>query len=127
MNPPPPTCDVNPLDCRLNALDPRRGSAERGPMAPTMWPKRGWRREKIWRWMLWVFDPCNPLKSQKTAKAFFGNPWRKTSEIWKSLQKSFGGRHHSARFHPSAWKLAGQLWKGNDDGGRKSVRRHSRG
>jgi hypothetical protein len=30
---------------------------------------------------LWV---CNPLKSHKTAKAFFG---RKQAEIWKSLEK----------------------------------------
>jgi hypothetical protein len=36
------------------------------------------------------------LKFHKTAKAFFGNPWRKTTQIWKSLQQSFGGRHHSA-------------------------------
>ena len=32
-------------------------------------------------------DPCNPLKSHKTAKAFFGKAWRKQPEIWKSLEK----------------------------------------
>ena len=27
----------------------------------------------------------NPLKSHKTAKEFFGNPWRKHADIWKCL------------------------------------------
>jgi len=36
----------------------------------------------------WVWKPCNPLKSHKTAKAFFGKAWRKTAEIWKGLEKS---------------------------------------
>jgi hypothetical protein len=36
---------------------------------------------------LWPCDPCNPLKSHKTAKAFFGKAWRKQPEIWKSLEK----------------------------------------
>src|ERR1700722_17344569 len=31
---------------------------------------------------------CNTLKSHKTAKEFFGNPWRKQAEIWKCLEKS---------------------------------------
>jgi hypothetical protein len=35
--------------------------------------------EKIWRWTLWVWNPCNPLKSHKTAKGIFGNPWTKTA------------------------------------------------
>ena len=48
---------------------------------------------------LWVRKPCNPLKSHKTAKAFFGKAryyvatgkaWRKTAEIWKSLEKKLG-------------------------------------
>src|SRR5277367_625846 len=34
-----------------------------------------------------VRDPCNPLKSHKTAKAFFGKAWRKQAVIWKSLEK----------------------------------------
>ena len=37
-------------------------------------------------WALWVWKPCNPLKSHKTAKAFFGKAWRKTTEIWKNLE-----------------------------------------
>ena len=44
--------------------------------------------QKIWKWTLWVWEPCNPLKSHKTAKTLFGNVWRETCEIWKSLQKS---------------------------------------
>src|SRR5271163_2120859 len=35
-----------------------------------------------------IFNPCNPLKSHKTAKTFFGNPWRETREIWKGLDES---------------------------------------
>src|SRR5271163_449378 len=35
--------------------------------------------EKIWRWTLWVLNPCNPLKSHKTAKGIFGNPWTETA------------------------------------------------
>jgi hypothetical protein len=71
-------------------------------MAPEVGPKRGRFGEKIWRWPLWIFNPCNPLKFQKTAKAFFGNPWRKTAQIWKSLAESLGGRHNSAASARSA-------------------------
>src|SRR5271167_2262575 len=45
-------------------------------------------RRKIWKAALWVWNPCNPLKFHKTTKAFFGKAWRKTCEIWKSLEKS---------------------------------------
>src|ERR1700722_2630266 len=34
---------------------------------------------------------CNPLKSHKTAKGFFGKAWRKRAEIWKCLEKNLGG------------------------------------
>src|SRR5271156_1181527 len=34
---------------------------------------------------------CNPLKSHKIAKGFFGNPWQKQAEIWKCLEKKLGG------------------------------------
>jgi hypothetical protein len=44
-------------------------------------------RRKIWKGTLWVWNPCNPLKFHKTTKAFFGKAWRKTCEIWKSLEK----------------------------------------
>src|ERR1700723_3184684 len=37
------------------------------------------RRRKIWRGTLWVWNPCNPLKSHKTAKGIFGNPWTETA------------------------------------------------
>jgi hypothetical protein len=49
-----------------------------GVMSSGKRPKKGERGEKIWRWTLWVFSPCNPLKSHKTAKGMFGNPWTKT-------------------------------------------------
>src|SRR5271154_7003093 len=46
------------------------------------------RKQNIWKRTHWVWKPCNPLKSHKTAKDFFGKAWRKTTEIWKSLEKS---------------------------------------
>jgi hypothetical protein len=45
-------------------------------------------RRKIWKGGFWVWSPCNTLKFHKTTKAFFGKAWRKTCEIWKSLEKS---------------------------------------
>src|ERR1700722_7129358 len=45
-------------------------------------------RRKIWNGGFWVWNPCNTLKFHKTTKAFFGKAWRKTCEIWKSLEKS---------------------------------------
>src|SRR5271170_1803219 len=47
------------------------------------------RRKNLERAFL-VRDPCNPLKSHKTAKAFFGKAWRKQAVIWKSLEKKLG-------------------------------------
>src|ERR1700734_2726530 len=34
-----------------------------------------------------VWKPCNPLKSHKTAKDFFGKAWSKTRDFWRSLEK----------------------------------------
>src|ERR1700733_2955449 len=48
------------------------------------------RRQKIWSWAFSAFSVFihrNPLKSHKTAKGIFGNPWRKQPEIWKCLEK----------------------------------------
>src|SRR5271170_8295474 len=56
----------------------------------------GGHREKLGRRSFSVWDPCNPLKSHKTAKAFFGKAWRKQAEIWKSLEKRLGGRLYFA-------------------------------
>jgi hypothetical protein len=49
------------------------------------------------------FDPCNPLIYHKTAKAFFGNPCRKQTEIWKSLEKKLGDRLYFAASAPSTF------------------------
>ena len=38
-----------------------------------------------------VWKPCNPLKSHKTAKDFFGKAWSKTRDFWRSLEKGFEG------------------------------------
>jgi hypothetical protein len=37
-----------------------------------------------------IRDPCNLVKSHKTAKASFGKAWRKQAGIWKSLEKKLG-------------------------------------
>jgi hypothetical protein len=60
-------------------LEPiQREATEWGAMAAWSVAEKGERGEKIWRLTLWVFSPCNPLKSQETAKGIFGNPWMKT-------------------------------------------------
>ena len=38
-----------------------------------------------------VLKPCNPLKSHKTAKDFFGKAWSKTRDFWRSLEKGLEG------------------------------------
>ena len=43
-----------------------------------------------------VWKPCNPLKSHKTAKDFFGKAWSKTRDFWRSLEKGLEGALHSA-------------------------------
>src|SRR5271155_363441 len=45
--------------------------------------------------LVWIY--CNPLKSHKTAKAFFGNVWRKQAEIWKCLEKAWRRRDRAGR------------------------------
>src|SRR5580698_3863210 len=52
---------------------------------------------KIWRTTLSIWIYCKPLKSHKTAKAFFGNVWRRQAEIWKSLQKAWRRRDRAGR------------------------------
>jgi hypothetical protein len=41
------------------------------------------RGQKVWKPSLFIWNYCKPLKSHKTTKTFFGNPWRKQAEIWK--------------------------------------------
>jgi hypothetical protein len=38
-----------------------------------------------------VWKACNPLKSHKTAKDFFGEAWSKTRDFWRSLEKGLEG------------------------------------
>jgi hypothetical protein len=47
--------------------------------------------KKFGEGLLSVFIYRKPLKSHKTAKGIFGNPWRKQPEIWKCLEKKLGG------------------------------------
>ena len=56
-----------------------------------MRPKGGGRRRKIWKASKDVWNPCNPLRSHKTAKAFFGKVWSKTRDFWRSLEKGLEG------------------------------------
>jgi hypothetical protein len=66
-------------------------AAECGPAASKMRSKRGGRRRKIWKTSKDVWKPCNPLKSHKTAKDFFGKAWSKTRDFWRSLEKGLEG------------------------------------
>src|SRR5271156_626072 len=50
----------------------------------------GGHREKLGRRSFSVWDPCNPLKSHKTAKAFFGKAWRKRQRFGKAWRKGLG-------------------------------------
>ena len=38
-----------------------------------------------------VWKPCNPFKSHKTAKDFFGKAWSETRDFWRSLEKGLEG------------------------------------
>src|SRR5271168_5238571 len=53
--------------------------------------KKGRLKEKIWKASKDVWKPCNPLKSHKTTKDFFGKAWSKTREFWRSLEKDLEG------------------------------------
>src|SRR5271168_1480867 len=59
--------------------------------------RRPMRRKNLEKAFL-VRDPCNSLKSHKTAKAFFGKAWRKQAGIWKSLEKKLGSAFISPSF-----------------------------
>src|SRR5277367_291978 len=72
-----------------DALEARRRNAVR--RRPKMRPKRGGRRRKIWKTSKDVWKPCNPLKSNKTAKDLFGKAWSETREFWRSLEKGLEG------------------------------------
>jgi hypothetical protein len=54
-------------------------AAECGPTASKMRPKRGGRRRKNLEGIKDVWKACNPLKSHKTAKDFFGKAWSKNT------------------------------------------------
>src|SRR3984957_1556325 len=53
--------------------------------------EKGCRRRKIWKASKDVWKPCNPLKSHKTAKDFFGKAWSETRDFWRSLEKGLEG------------------------------------
>ena len=53
--------------------------------------EKGRLKEKIWKASKDVWKPCNPLKSHKTAKDFFGKAWSETCEFWRSLEKGLEG------------------------------------
>src|SRR5277367_5483874 len=48
-------------------------------------------REKFGQPSLLIWIYCNPLKSHKTAKAFFGKAWHRTTLLWKSWQIAWSG------------------------------------
>src|ERR1700687_1366503 len=53
--------------------------------------EKGRVKEKNWKPSKDVWEPCNPLKSHKTAKDFFGKAWSKTRDFWRSLEKGLEG------------------------------------
>src|SRR5277367_4835534 len=53
--------------------------------------EKGRLKEKIWTASRDVCKPCNPLKSHKTAKDFFGKAWSITRDFWRSLEKGLEG------------------------------------
>src|ERR1700733_9355602 len=53
--------------------------------------EKGRLRRKIWKPSKDAWKPCNPLKSHKTAKDFFGKAWSKTRDFWRSLEKGLEG------------------------------------
>src|ERR1700688_1275261 len=80
-----------------------------------MRPKGGGCRRKIWKASKDVWKPCNPLKSHKTAKDFFGKAWSETREFWRSLEKGLEGRLYSATvgsLRPAASDRAGSSLPG---------------
>src|ERR1700729_4118710 len=67
-----------------------------------MRPKGGGPRRNIWKASKYVWKPCNPLKSHKTAKDLFGKAWSKTREFWRSLEKGLEGAFIPPRLAPPA-------------------------
>jgi hypothetical protein len=47
------------------------------------------KRQKIWKPSLLICIYCNPLKTHKTAKTFFGKAWQEIALIWKGLEKAW--------------------------------------
>ena len=63
---------------------------------------------KIWKASKDVWKPCNPLKSHKTAKDFFGKAWSKTRDFWRSLEKGLEGAFIPPPLAPSHQSASGQ-------------------
>src|SRR5580700_3510947 len=70
-----------------------------------MRPKGGGPRRKIWKASKDVWNPCNPLKSHKTAKALFGKAWSGTRGFWRSLEKGLEGAFIPPPLAPAASSL----------------------
>jgi hypothetical protein len=92
--------DANHHDslCIAEHLSPNAWTSFLQTGGPSPWRTAGVRRscrlfepgerQKIWKGAFPVCIYYKPLKSHKTAKEFFGNPWRKQADIWKCLEKS---------------------------------------
>src|SRR5277367_6620067 len=77
--------------------------------------EKGRLKEKIWKASKDVWKPCNPLKSHKTAKDFFGKAWSKTRDFWRSLEKGLEGAFIPpplASLPPAASDQAGSSLRG---------------
>src|SRR5271169_2644789 len=58
------------------------------------------------------WKPCNPLKSHKTAKNFFGKAWSETRDFWRSLEKGLEGAFIPPPLAPAASDQAGSSLRG---------------
>ena len=66
-------------------------AAECGPAASKNAAEKGRSEEKNLEDIKDVWKPCNPLKSHKAAKDFFGKAWSETRDLWRSLEKGLEG------------------------------------
>jgi hypothetical protein len=101
--------DANHHDslCIAEHLSPNAWTSFLQTGGPSPWRTAGVRRscrlfepgerQKIWKGAFPVCIYYKPLKSHKTAKEFFGNPWRKQADIWKCFGKKLGGFQAAAR------------------------------
>src|SRR5277367_3872182 len=77
--------------------------------------EKGRMNEKNLEGIKGLWKPCNPLKSHKTAKDFFGKSLEQNTRLLEKLGKRLGGRLYSAivgSLPPTASDRAGSSLRG---------------